>query len=75
MIKAFIAAFVVFFAMLGSNAFMYKFGYDAGVHGYHNQCFTAGPGYIIDDETGTIVSCGPLTIVPKEERQMYKEST
>jgi hypothetical protein len=51
---------------------MYKAGFAAGVQGYHNQCYHSGPGFIIDDETLTVVKCEPLIVVPQEERPMFQ---
>jgi hypothetical protein len=45
-------------------------GVQKGVDMYHQQCYTGG--LIVDEKDGTVVKCGPLGVVPKEELNKYK---
>lgn len=61
----------------------YKIGYGKGhfdgvgegVDTYHNLCYTNPGMMIMDNPTGTVVVCGPLTKVPEEEVRKLKPDT
>lgn len=42
-----------------------------GIDMYHEQCYNGG--IVIDQNTGKAVVCGPLTQLPKEERDLFKD--
>lgn len=48
-----------------------SYGAHKGVDMYHQQCYTIG-GIIIDESNGTVVKCGPLGNIPKQELPKYK---
>ncbi len=51
----------------------YRAGVAEGIDKYHSQCFNMG-GYIIDD-TGRVVQCAPLTIIPRQELPALRDQT
>ena len=61
-------------AMVVSHIGLYQYatkkGFEQGIRAYHQQCFDVGG--IAMDEHGQAVVCGPLSKVPKEEEQSWK---
>ena len=48
-------------------------GTKKGLDSYHEMCYNSGPGIVIDEDTRTVVVCGPLTNIPEEEYNRYKD--
>ena len=64
-VKILLVSAIVAAVVVGACLGAYKQGFKEGIQAYHNQCFYIS-GFLIDDE-GHVVSCVPLSIVPKQE--------
>lgn len=73
MIKEIIGSVAVVLALVASNIFSFRTGHDVGVDAYHKHCYEVG-GMVVDEESGTVVQCKPLTVIPQEERPMFKST-
>lgn len=76
MFKRLLGAFLALLALsggIGANYFSYKAGVQKGVDTYHLMCYTYG-GFIVDERTGTVVACGPMTEIPEPERKKFLDN-
>ena len=69
MIKYLITVVIVSFSLIVTWMWGRDVGQKEGLDMYHNQCFDVG-GYVINN-TGKVVKCGPIVVIPKEERNLY----
>lgn len=53
--------------------YSYKAGVQKGVDAYHMMCYTYG-GFIVDERTGTVVACSPMTEIPEPERKKFLDN-
>lgn len=74
MFKRLLGAFTALLALCltgwGSWYYGNKAGIAQGIDMYHQMCYTYG-GYIVDQPSGTVVQCAPLTQIPEAERKKF----
>ena len=73
MVKTALVAILAVALWVGSLLGAFKLGMDTGLDSYHEMCYTSGPGFVIDEDDGTAVLCGPMTKIPEEELNKYKQ--
>lgn len=67
-----------FLMWLGINAwaghYAYEQGMEQGMKDVIGICYHIG-GVLLDKDTGLVIQCSPLTQVPQQELDLFKEST